>query len=266
MKTLIRYTKLYGLFLAQYLKRLMEYRADFWIGLMGFLLFQASGILFLSLVFDQIPLLQGWSFAQLLFIYGFAQIPRGIDHLFCDNLWMLSGQIIVKGEFDKYLTRPISPLFHLISEVFQPDALGELIVGLAVLIVAAVQLGLTWGPLEWLGLGVLALLGSVIYTSLKLFFASFAFWLKYAQAIVYFAYTFSDFAKFPLPIFPPLLRGFLMFVLPFAFTAFVPAEWALGLTDFWPALGATAAAAGVSAFLAGLMWKGGLRAYESAGS
>lgn len=34
-----------------------------------------------------------------------------------------------KGEFDKYLTRPINPLFHILVETFQIDALGELLVG-----------------------------------------------------------------------------------------------------------------------------------------
>jgi hypothetical protein len=52
---------------------------------------------------------------------------------------MLSGSIIVNGEFDKYLLRPINPLFHLISEVFQPDAFGELIVGIALVIYASLS-------------------------------------------------------------------------------------------------------------------------------
>ena len=55
----------------------------------------------------------------------FSLIPKGLDHLFFDNLWAL-GQRLVKREFDKYLTRPINPSFHILVETFQIDALGEL--------------------------------------------------------------------------------------------------------------------------------------------
>ena len=59
----------------------------------------------------------------------FPLIPKGLDHLFFDNLWALGQRLVRKGEFDKYLTRPINPLFHILVETFQIDALGELLVG-----------------------------------------------------------------------------------------------------------------------------------------
>ena len=79
-----RYIRLYKKFLQQYIKSLMEYRIDFILGLIGFVLVQMTGIIFLNLVFNCIPDLKGWSFYEILFIYGLAQIPRGIDHIFTD--------------------------------------------------------------------------------------------------------------------------------------------------------------------------------------
>lgn len=92
-----RYFKLYIQFLKQYIKSLMEYRIDFVLGLIGFIFVQFVGVIFIKLIFNNIPSLAGWSFYEILFIYGFAQIPRGIDHVFTDNLWMLSRNIIVQG-------------------------------------------------------------------------------------------------------------------------------------------------------------------------
>ena len=100
---MVRYLKLYNKFLKQYIKTLMEYRADFLLGLIGFILVQGVGIVFIGLVFNSIPTLKGWSFYEILFIYGFAQIPRGIDHVFTDQLWIFSWKTIVQGEFDRYL-------------------------------------------------------------------------------------------------------------------------------------------------------------------
>lgn len=124
-----RYLKLYKMFVIQYVDSLMQSKMDFFVGLIGFFCSQFAGIIFLYLVFQRIPSLNNWSFEQLIFIYGFAQIPRGIDHLLTDNLWMIAWQMVVRGTFDRYMLRPIGIFFQIICEKFQFDALGELIVG-----------------------------------------------------------------------------------------------------------------------------------------
>ena len=60
---------------------------------------------------------------------AFPWFLRGWTDSFFDNLWALGQRLVRKGEFDKYLTRPINPLFHILVETFQIDALGELLVG-----------------------------------------------------------------------------------------------------------------------------------------
>ena len=94
-----RYFRLHRIFIAQYLKRLMEYKGDFLLGAVGLLFSQAIQILFIGIIFSQIPRLQGWTFEEILFIYGFSLIPKSIDHLFFDNLWMVGYRIVRKGEF-----------------------------------------------------------------------------------------------------------------------------------------------------------------------
>ena len=107
----------------------MEYKVDFVVGVLGVFLTQGLNLLFLNVIFQHIPSLEGWTFQEIAFIYGFSLIPKGLDHLFFDNLWALGQRLVRKGEFDKYLTRPINPLFHILVETFQIDALGELLVG-----------------------------------------------------------------------------------------------------------------------------------------
>ncbi len=261
-----RYLRLYSRFLGQYLKSLMEYRVDFWVGMGGFLVIQATGVAFIYMVFQKIPQLNGWDFHQILFIYGFSQVPRAIDHLLTDNLWLLAGNIIVKGEFDRYLVRPVSPLFHLLAERFQPDAFGEMIIGVGLLIYSMIRMHLTMSPGQ-VGLFILAILaGTVIYFAIKLAFASLAFWVKSSQSILFMMYTFSEFAKYPTSIFSPFIRGVVTFALPFVFTAFVPASYFLGRDALLPAIGGTVLAAVISCSLALLLWRAGIRRYESAGS
>ena len=137
-----RMLRLYRVFITQHLKKLMEYKVDFLTGALSFFINQAINIAFLFIIFSQIPNLVGWEFEQIIFIYGFSLLPKGLDHLFADNLWKVGYFIVRKGDFDKYLTRPINPLAHVIMEDFQVDALGEILVGVLLMGYVWPQLGL----------------------------------------------------------------------------------------------------------------------------
>lgn len=261
-----RYMKLYKQFLKQYVKSLLEYRADFIFGLVGFVLVQFSGVVFLQLIFASIPSLSGWSFHEVLFIYGFAQIPRGIDHVFTDNLWMLSGQILLQGGFDKYLLRPIHPLFHLLSERFQPDGFGEILIGSLLVGYATFEMGLSIS----FGKGLLFLFviffATLIYTAIKLAVASIAFWIKFAQSYLYMTYQMSTFTKYPMGIYPKAIRFMLSFLLPFAFTGYYPGAYFLGKESFLNGVVLTVVVSLVAMVLAYQVWCQGLKRYESSGS
>lgn len=72
MKEIKRYLRLYRVLIRQFFKVILQSKVDFLMGLFGFFFTQIMGIAFLYLVFQQIPTLQGWTFDQLVFIYGFA--------------------------------------------------------------------------------------------------------------------------------------------------------------------------------------------------
>lgn len=127
------------------------------------------GIAFLYLVFQQIPDLQGWTLDQLIFIYGFAQIPRGIDHLFTDNIWLVAYRLVINGDFDRYMLRPMNIFFQVIAEKLQPDALGELLIG-TILVVRSLAKGIVIVDGLHIALFFVSIFaGAVIYTSIKLF-------------------------------------------------------------------------------------------------
>lgn len=261
-----RYGRLYLQFLKQYIKVLIEYRADFVFGLIGFILVQFSGVVFIQLIFQSIPALSGWSFHEVLFIYGFAQIPRGIDHVFTDNLWILSGRILLEGGFDKYLLRPINPLFHLLSERFQPDGFGEILIGSALVGYSVVSLGLEITLSKAVTFIVVIFFATVIYTAIKLAVASISFWIKFAQSYLYMTYQMSTFTKYPMSIYPRAIRGLLTFVIPFAFTGYYPGAYFLGKESFAQGVLMTILISIASILVAYQIWLKGLTQYESSGS
>ena len=271
INTLKRYMRLYKVLISQFFKVILQSKVDFLMGLLGFFLTQILGIAFLYLVFRQIPNLKGWSLDQLIFIFGFAQIPRGIDHLFTDNIWLVAWRLVINGDFDRYMLRPMNVFFQVISEKLQPDAIGELLVG-TILVVRSLSLGIVEITPANIALFIVSVLaGAVIYTSIKLFFASIAFWVKISGPFLQFAYEMAEFAKYPTQIYSKIVRFKITWVIPFAFVAFLPASYFLGMQEelIIKGAGVIAAECGIAVLfwiLAYALFNKGTSVYESAGN
>ena len=266
MKRIKRYLRLYRVLVSQFIKTIMQSKVDFFIGLLGFFMTQAAGIAFLYLVFEQIPDLHGWSFSQLLFIYGFAQIPRGIDHLFTDNIWLVAWWMVIDGDFDRYLLRPMNLFFQVISEKLQPDALGELLVGTILICVSASNGILTIDAVHILLFLVSVIAGAFIYTSIKLFFSTIAFWVKSSGPFLQVAYNMAEFAKYPTEIYGKAIRFLITWVIPFGFVAYLPAGSFIGQPRALSTIGVECVIAVVFFVIAYRFFIYGSKCYESAGN
>lgn len=265
LHTIKRYIRLYRVLVKQFFKVIMQSKVDFFMGLVGFFFTQATGIIFLYLVFRQIPTLQGWTLEQLIFIYGFAQIPRGIDHLLTDNIWLVAWRIVVNGDFDRYMLRPMNVFFQVIAEKLQPDALGELLIG-TILVLISVGKGVVMiSPLHVCLFLISIFAGALIYTSIKTFFSAFAFWIKRSGIFLQVAYELADFAKYPTEIYHKGIQFIITWVIPFAFVAYLPASFFLEKGEAW-VIGIECAIALVFWCVAYGLFNYGLKFYESAGN
>ncbi len=260
-----RYFRIYRAFVVQFTKTIVEYRADFLIGIFSFIFVQAAGLAAIAVMFRFIPDLAGWEFAEVLLIYAMFQLPRGIDHLITDNLWLLPNYV-KQGTFDKYLTKPMNVLFHLVAERFQFEALGELIVGVVLMSIAIPTLGIEMTFTNCVFLLIFIVIGAVIYTSLKLITATAAFWLKNSQSLIEGVYEISTFTQRPLAIYPAGIRFMLTYILPFAFTSYYPAAYMLGIVEPGVLMLQGIITAIVFAFLSYRFWLYGLSRYESSGN
>ncbi|MGP1907896.1 ABC transporter permease [Metabacillus sp. JX24] len=261
-----RYTKLYYIFAKNHIKVMMEYRVDFFIGVISVMLQQFASIFFVKVVFDHIEQINGWTFYEILFIYGIAATGRSLHHIFFDNLWTLGWQYVRPGQMDRLLIRPINPLFHVCADRLQQDGLGQLVIGILILAAAFPQLNLAFGFADWLMLVVMIVSSGLIYIAINLFFATFSFWMIDSLPIVYAVFNLSEFAKYPMTIYNKTIRVFLTWVIPYGFTAFYPAAWFLD-REGYAFVGILSPLVGlVSIALAYVFWLYGLRAYASTGT
>lgn len=266
MKKIKRYCKLYFVYVGQFVKTIAQSKLDFFMGLIGFLLVQITGLSFLYLVFQDISTIQGWTYEQVVFLYGFSQIPRGIDHFFTDNLWNLAWNQVVNGEFDRYILRPVNILFQVISEKIQPDAIGEILVGIVLMYYSVKKGVFTLNIISVLIIIVSILFGSVIYMSIKLLFASLAFWIKISGTILYTAYETSNFSKYPISMYPNAIKLVITFIIPFACVSYFPVCCITGKGGFISTVGIEIMVAIVFFIIAYKVFILGIDKYESTGN
>lgn len=223
MRTLAKYARLYVRMISQYMKARMSYRADFFISIIGMLAINASGIVGIWVIFNNIPALKGWDLHELIFLYGFSLLSLTPLQLFFDNIWSLRHKV-TDGTFLKYYLRPVNMMFYYMSEVFDMKGFAQLALGIFLVSYASTQMAVQWTFLGIIQLIALILTSSLVMTALLIIAASSAFWIVNSFAVIDFFNRFRDFTRYPLNIFNTFFQIFFTFVIPIGFVAFYPVE------------------------------------------
>lgn len=261
-----RYLRLYKTYLKMAIKAKLSYKMDTIINIFSFLFTNGINFLALMLMLYGVPALGNWTFERIVFVYGLGLIPKGIDHIFTDRLWIIGMSDIVRGNLDVYLTKPVGVLFQACAERFMFDGFGELILGTIFIATYATSVAVEFTAAVIVPLVLCCLFATATFTAVKLFTATLAFWMKRSIALMNFVYSFSEYTMYPLKYIGKAMTAILYFVVPFGLAVYYPAQTLYDGGNMWLALLVVAAASSILLALAYLFWKKGLSRYESAGS
>lgn len=271
----IRFMSIYIAFMKQELKSLVEYRADFLLGVFALVIENLASFIVLFAVFTQIDEIVGFSFYEILLFYGYSIFLRGIDHMYNDNIWAVAWHHIREGSFYRYLIRPINPLMHVVMEKFKFDGFGEVLLGLFIFLFAKTKLNLEFSLTDWMTLFVFMVSGLLIYFSIKLMYASFAFWTISSGEIITLVYELNQFTRYPLDIYrSKFIKFVLLFLIPFAVVDFLPMlyfireDWSNSIAIADPVIFVGfIISVSILLFCASLfIWRLGMKKYEGAGT
>jgi len=253
-------------YFAQFLKMRLSYRVDFLVDLGANLFAIAVQLTTLAVLFSKVPALKGWSFEQVLFIYGFSLLPLGLFNLISINIYRFADHFIIEGNLDRVLLRPVNPLAQVLFESFNLSGLNEMFLGTGIMVYAAGQLGLRFDLLDVAVFAVVVPSAAVIYVAVFLALAAVSFWHEDRMGLAPPVYNLIRFARYPLTIYGRGVQVFLTFVLPFAWVAYMPAAWFVGGPEIqrWALL--TPLVAFLALSLSYTIWRTGLRRYASTGS
>lgn len=251
----------------------LQYRASFAFRAAAATLIGILEFVAIALLFGRVHRLAGWSLAEAALLYGMARIAFSVADIVVGGIEVLAGQV-KQGTFDRLLLRPLSPLGQLAADEFALRQIGDLIQSTAVLAVAIVAVDTEWS-IGRAGMVPVALLaGTGIYAAVWIATTAATFWTvegsEFANAFVYGG---AYLTQYPVSIFGPWVRRFLVFGVPMAFVAYFPALYILGRTDEADRFGLPYGVVFVSPLVAvaacaaaGIVWRQGIRHYRSTGS
>ncbi len=261
-----RHFRLFLLYLAQYAKVRLGYRADFLIAFFSSMAATVLAFGFLLVLFTKIPRLQDWSFDEVLFLYGYSLIPLGVFNVVSWNLYEFGDLYIIQGRFDRVLLRPVDTLFQIIFDKFRLESLQEVVTGTAVVAIAAGRLHLVWGAADAIWFALTVASGAAIYLSVFLILTSVAFWFEDRVGIVPPVFNMLNFGRYPLTVYNVFIQFLLSWIIPFAFASFYPTTHFLRREAFRATFFLFPLVTAAFALLARVVWERGVSNYSSTGS
>ena len=158
----------------------------------------------------------GYSFGQVLLLWGMAAFTYGISRFFFKDAFELV-DIINKGKLDNYLIQPKNVLISCITSSVEVSALGDIIYGFIMLFL----FGMT---IQNFFLFVLfGICGGLTLASISVIFSSFSFWFGRSEMICNTVNSLmTNFATYPEGIFKGVIKILFYTLLPLAVTTYVP--------------------------------------------
>jgi ABC-2 type transport system permease protein len=248
-----------------------QYRLNAVLLTFGVFIREFVNIVIIYLVLLKFGNLNNWNLNEMLFLFSLIYLSYSILVLFFTGIRDFSN-LIHTGQFDRYLVRPLGLFFQIVvSKADYFASIGHGTVGVILFINTANAVGITWNPQNILYY-LSALSGGVlIQLSIWMISASFSFWTIKADNIVGFLFwNIRKFAGYPISIFPLFIRNILMFVIPFAFVNYFPAQYFLNKPDmkmFWNGFIYLPPVVGVVMFIiVSCFWRISLKHYSGTGT
>ena len=243
---------------------LVQYPADTVIWILSMLLREASGFIGIITIASVAGGLGNWGIYEICILFSICAIIEAIGQAFLDCVWNISSSIR-KGKLDVILVRPVSPFVQLLGQRVHFQAVITMVIYIGILAYSMRQLGISGGVGTILFLLETIICGMLINTGLYTIFNSLNFWIVNGNDVAELVLTCREFAKYPLSVFPMMIRTFFTYMIPFGFMGYYPVAFLTGKTGAWVIWAMPLAAFGVAS-VAGLLWKAGLRGYNSTGT
>ncbi|MBO6165268.1 MAG: ABC-2 family transporter protein [Eubacterium sp.] len=252
-------------------KAWFQYRVDALLKSLAVFLRESTAIIVIYFTLLKFDTLSGWNIYEMLFLCSLIFMTYGIMIIFFTGIRDF-GKTVRDGSFDRFLLRPRGLLFQILfSNADWFASIGQGGLGVALFIVSAGKVGVSWNA-ENICYYILTVAGGVlIQGAIFLFLAALNIYLLETNSLKELLYwNMRKFAGYPISIFGKLIQTIMIYIMPFAFVNYFPAQYLLRKNDMnqYPAfyMYLTPVIGIVMYILSYLFWRYSIRFYKSSGN
>jgi ABC-2 type transport system permease protein len=263
----MHYLRLIGEFFKVSTQAEMAYRANFFIRILNALLNLVTGVLSLTVIFNQVESIKGWDLPSAMALLGVYLLLTALRGLFIspslESVAGMDGEIW-QGTFDFTLLRPVDKQFLVSFRHWRVLMLFDLALALGVLGYAIYLLEASLNFLTIIQFILTLAAGVTLLYSALLAFSAMVFW----NSGFLFTWVINDLfqlARYPVGLYPGWLRLILTWIIPVGLMTTIPAQ-ALSGTLSWGWLLITLVFTLVVLLGASWLFRQGLKKYTSASS
>lgn len=249
----------------------MQYRVDTIVATLAVFVRESTNIIVIYLALLKFDKINGWNVNEMLFLFSILFLTYAfVVSLFADLRDFSS--MIREGRFDRLLVRPRGLLFQLIlNNADLMASAGHGTLGILLFLISANRVGITWNfptILYYVG----AIIGGVlIQGGMFILFSALSFYFVETNSIrEIFYWNMRKFAGYPISIYSKLIQGLMIYVVPFAFVNYFPAQYLLrkeDMANYNEMYMYIAPAVGVAIYLvAYVFWRISVKRYKSTGN
>lgn len=248
-----------------------QYRVDAVLRSIAVFAREATGIIVIYFTLLKFDSLNGWNIYEMLFLFSLLFLTYGIMIIFFTGLRDF-GNTVRNGTFDRFILRPRGILFQLLfvnADWFA--AIGHGGLGITLFLISAGKIGIKWNLYNGVYYFLTVVGGVLIQGAVFLILASLNIYLLQTNSLKELLYwNARKFAGYPISIFSKGIQMLMIYVMPFAFVNYFPAQFFLRKSDMnqYPQIYMyLTPMIGIGMYLvAYLFWRYSLRFYKSSGN
>lgn len=253
------------------MKSWFQYSVDAVLRSLAVFFREAVGIIVIYFSMLKFDTLNGWNIHELMFLFSLLFLTYGILIIFFTGLRDF-GKTVRNGGFDRIILRPRGLFSQLIfSDADWFAAIGHGGLGIVLFVISAGKVGIRWnvGTVAYYIVAVID--GVLIQGAIFVFLAALNIYLLDTNSLKeLFYWNMRKFAGYPTSIFHKAIQLCMIYVVPFAFVNYFPAQYLLRKEDMadYPAIYMyLTPAVGVVLYLAAYgFWRYSIRFYKSSGN
>ena len=223
------------------------------------------GFATIRFVVQQFGHINGWDYGQLAVLYGLSVISHGLSMIFFVQGWFM-GFYVIEGDFDRFLTRPMSVLYQFFFTRVNVFGVTDLLPGIIVFAYGLHKTHFVCNFANILCIIVMLTGATLIRGGVYIILGTSSFFTR----------SCNDFGQYTQEIFdkttmyPESLQFILTYVIPIGWVSFYPVSSMLGIggisAPFGKIVALTLMAGILVMIVAGAFFTFGLKRYESAGN